>query len=115
MRWSSQRFNQQQLRMERVPPQVSYKSRPHSVMSHYSDPSYVLGNSTTQDLERIARMLKFGETSEPVYAAEEYAAEEYAAELDNTIAFAPILGTDLSIPPEIESEVPDDNVAYELE
>lgn len=69
MRWSGRRGNQQQ-RKEWVAPDLNRSPRPSSVMSHYSDPSYVIGNSTAQELERIARLFKFGNESEPRSPAE---------------------------------------------
>lgn len=70
MRWSGRRGNQLQQRKEWVAPDLNRSPRPSSVMSHYSDPSYVIGNSSTQELERIARLFKFGNESEPRSPAE---------------------------------------------
>lgn len=61
MRWSGRRGTQQQLQREWVPPDITHRTRPLSVMSHYSDPNYVIGNSTAKGLERIARLFKFGD------------------------------------------------------
>lgn len=40
------------------------------MMSHYSDPGYVIGNSTTQELDRITQYFKFGNHMEPKSPAE---------------------------------------------
>lgn len=66
MRWSGRRVNQQQW----VPPDLAHRPRPLSVLSHYSDPEYVIGNSTAEELERIARLFKSGNDSEPQSLAE---------------------------------------------
>ena len=60
MRWSGRRSSQQQLRREWVPPDITHRTRPLGVISHYPDSSYVIGNSTPQGLKRIARLFKFG-------------------------------------------------------
>lgn len=70
MRWRGRRGNQQQQRREWVPPDLAHRPRPFSVMSHYSDPRYVIGNSTAEELERIARLFKSGNDSDPRSPAE---------------------------------------------
>lgn len=65
MRWSGRRGTQLQQQKEWVAPDLNRSPRPSSVMSHYSDPRYVIGNSTAQELERIARLFKFGNENEP--------------------------------------------------
>lgn len=86
MRWSGRRGNQLQHRKEWVAPDLNHSSRPSSVMSHYSDPTYVIGNSTTQQLERIARLFKFGGNSEPISPKEPRFPIELPPELPPTPA-----------------------------
>lgn len=66
MRWSGRRSSQRQLQREWVPPDITHRTQPLDVMSHYSNSSYVIGNSTPQRLKRIASQFKFGYDEEPI-------------------------------------------------
>lgn len=116
MRWIGRRSNQQQQRIEWVPPDLSNGPRQFSMMSQYSDPRYVIGNSTTQELDRITQFFKFGNDREPKTPAElpgygtfAESAKSFASAV-STANFQPAVAELPSTPLEI-AELPDNQIS----
>lgn len=112
MRWTGRTSSQRQARTIWVAPDLDQISRKHDLLSQYSNPDYLLGGSTDQELQKMAWRLQFGKaeslpelpghlpsSKEPIREIDdephiaELEGEPYIAELEgvpvNTFQFCP--------------------------
>ncbi len=80
-RWSGRTLSQQLRRRKWTPPDLGHRPDPSDTLDHYSDKEFVIGNSSTDLLRRIAHRFRNGPS--PVQAASNFESPESIRQEDS--------------------------------